>query len=255
MNRALRRIAVAVLAVLLVFILMIGPGLLEPPIVLLIGWGFSAVRLFKAWQPDRTAVVLFALATIVLVAGTQRLCQWLYASMRGKTEDDLPSKWAWKWTLSGFGIAFCTLVALCSVVLTTHQLYWLSKSSDPLFTDSFRERIGMVSVARALLEDAEDVQWDAVKTRAAFWQKELTARGQPAAEAFQPVWIEQDARRLRAVILLPRRPMHGARASLVIIEPGTNFMTRRLDELPQVLASFGIGPGAEASKGPLELLP
>ncbi len=255
MSRALGRIAIAALVVLLAFIVLIGPGLLAAPIALFIGWVFSVARLLRSWHPSARSVLLFALATILLVAGTHGFMRWLYSFPKRKEDSRLPSDWPWKWTLCGYGMTFCTLVAVGSLVLTTHQLYWLSKASDPLFTDPIRERLPSLVAARTLQNLAEEARWDIVKTRAAFWQQASAAGGQPAMETLQAVWIEQDGGRLRAVVLIPRRPLHRTRARVMVVQPGTNLVTRNLDELPQVLASFGIGNIARASKTPVPLLP
>ncbi len=126
-------------------------------------------------------------------------------------------------------------------MLTTHQVYWISKSSDPLFTDRFRERILILHEAVTLQQAAEEAQWDGGQIRKAFWKGNSTVRGLPAFETIQPVWIEQDKYRLRAIILIPLRPMHKALAKLTILQPGTKPTPRPLDELPQVLTSFGVG--------------
>lgn len=78
MRRSLLRIAVLLLGVLLFFTLLIGPGLLAPPITLLIGWWPSAARLYKAWHPSPAALTLFTLAVIALVAGGHIFLRWLY---------------------------------------------------------------------------------------------------------------------------------------------------------------------------------
>jgi hypothetical protein len=75
------------------------------------------------------------------------------------------------------------------------------------------------------------------------------------AEVFQPVWIGGEAHRLSAIILIPRRPMHRAKAKFALVQPGTNLVMKGLEELPQVLRSFGIGSEVETTKGKPTLLP
>ena len=255
MKQSLLRIAIIALAVVLFFVVMVGPGLLAAPITLIIGWWASLVRLSKAWHFNANAVWLFLFALVALVASTHVFLRWLYASLRSKPENALPSRWLWKWTLCGCTMLFCALLAICSVVLTTHQIYWISKSSDPLFNDPFREKFSILFAAKTLQKDAEELHWDSAKTRASFWQAVSTGIGWPALEAIQPVWIEKDGHTLRAVILIPRRPMFRATTRLAIIQPGSDLAMHNLNELPQVLASFGIGNNTEGSNRPATLLP
>jgi hypothetical protein len=248
--RALRVIFGFLLGLFLLFILFVGPGLLAPPIVLLIGWWPSAARLFNAWHPHVVGVILFVLAMVVLVVGTHAFAGWTYRHLRSGESSLLPN-WRWKWTLGGFGVVFCTLAAISSLVLTTHQLYWLSKSSEPMFTDPFRGKAMMWHVAYELQKKAEEVQWDTLKTRT-FWKEEAArVTAQPALETMQPIWVEQNDHQLRAIILVPRRPVRRDRARVVVIQQGANLVNRKLDELPQVLASFGIGEVARTDKSTL----
>jgi hypothetical protein len=140
------------------------------------------------------------------------------------------------------------------MVLTTHQLYWMSKSSDPLFSDPIRERLPMVRMGADLQKKAEELHWDSVKTRESFMHDTAFGFGEPPTEAIQPVWIENDEHSLRAIVLIPRRPLHRASARVTVLRPGTNSI-HRLEELPKVLASFGIGRGEQPSTGAVTLLP
>lgn len=255
MKRIVLRLAVLPVAVFLFFILMIGPGLLAAPIILLVGWWSSMARLIKAWHPGSVGVALFVLAVVLMVAGTHWFLRWVYASARHPAADRVSTEWRWKWTLCGFGVLTCSLLAICAMVLTTHQTYWISKSSDPLFSDPFRERLRTLSIAVNLQRQADELQWDSIKTRECFLQKNSTVSGQPATEAIQPVWIEKDEHSLRAIILIPRRPLHRATARLAVLQPGTNFTTHRLEELPTVLASLGIDQTSHNPSGPVSLLP
>lgn len=65
------------------------------------------------------------------------------------------------------------------------------------------------------------------------------------AETIHPVWIEKDSETLRAIVLIPRRPLIRAEARVVVLQPGTNYAVG-VDELPRVLASFGIGSTGQA---------
>jgi len=179
-----------------------------------------------------------------MVAGSHAFLRWLYASGRGGKDSHWPDEWRWRWTVCGFAMLTCTLLAIGSAILTTHQIYWLSKSSDPLVSDPFRERYGALMVIGSLRKEADELQWDSVKTRESF--DNVMISGQPAIETLQPVWVERDDHSLRAIILIPRRPLQRAKARLAILQPGKYFTTN-LDELPRVLASFGIGNASHIS--------
>ena len=217
---------------------------------LLTGWWLSAGRLLNGWHTALASVFLFALTVIVVVAGTHAFLRWLHGSFYSARGKSPPAAWRWIWTLCGFAMVVCALLGICCVVLTTHQLYWMAKSPDPVFTNPLRDRARGFRAAVTLQHEAEAVQWDGAKTQAAFWQRLVTGPGQPAAETFQPVWIEPDGRTLRGVILIPRHPLHVVAASVFVIQPGTNILDRPLSELPQLLASFDIGGSAETATPP-----
>jgi hypothetical protein len=232
MIRRWLKISVAVLG-LLVVLGLVGPDVL---ITVLVGWARSAARLFQAWHPATSGLVLFALAVLVLVVGSHAFLRWLHAKAQSHREggEAKQTQWLWKWTLSGFGFAFCALLAIVSAVLTAHQVYWLANATDPWFVASGRERIQAIRVASDLQLAADRHQWDSAKTQTAFWGMGSADTTPPTWETFQPLWVAQDERTLRAVVLIPRRPMQRAAARLVVLRPGTNFTTAKLGELPQV---------------------
>jgi hypothetical protein len=246
MKRVLLRLAV------LLILLLIGVGFvpaISAPLVaavtLLLGWWPSMVRLIGAWHPSRNGIALFVFAVILLVAGSHSFLRWLYASLRNQSDSRWPAYWRWKWTVCGFAMLACGLLAICCLVLTTHQIYWISKSSDPLFADPFRKGL---TVAMELQTKADELRWNSLKTHEAFLRNDLyggSARSEDiAAETIQPVWIEKDSQTLRAIVLIPRRPLFRTTAWVAVVQPGTNYFVK-LDELPQVLASFGIGSTAQ----------
>jgi hypothetical protein len=256
MSRALLIIVGFVGGIFFLLLFLVAPGLvLEPPITLLIGWWPSGVRMLQACHPHPTGAVWFLLAVIVLVAGTRAFLQWLTVKWRGKSDGAVASGWRWKWTVCGFGIVFCSLVAISSLVLTTHQLYWLSKSSDGLFGDPWIRFPGLHAAARELNNTADDLEWDNSKTRQAFEKAGRVNFGQPVWEETQAVWIEQDEHHLRAVVLIPRHPVHRRWARIAVVQPGTNCAWYELDKLPEVLAAFGIGDAAQIPTEKTALLP
>ncbi len=230
---------------------------LDLPITLLAGWALSAARLIRAWHPAPGEVVLFGLAVVALVAGSHAFLRWLHARVQNRPEGNEAGQghWRWKWTLAGFGFAFCALLAIVCVVLTAHQVYWMANATDPWFVSSKWERFQAIRVASDLQLAADRNQWDSAKTQAAFWRMDSANAAPPAWEAFQSVWVAQDERTLRAVVLIPRRPMQRAYARLAVLQPGKDFTRFELDELPQVLASFGIVRLVDAADKRAPLLP
>lgn len=243
---------IGLLAMMFLLLLLpeIGVPLLILMITLVIGWYFSLVRVFEGWHSSETSVFLFGLALLVLVARSHFCLRWLYASLQTR-QRDLLVKWRWKWTLCGYAMLSCGLMAIGSLMLTTHQLYWLSKSSDPMFADPVRERLHALHDISGFQKSAEDVQWNEGKTRASFLGSDDINSNKLLYDVFEPVWVEKDTQTLAAVILIPRHPLNRSAVRVAIVQPGTNT-TRPLSELHQVLASFGIdntnaGPGTVTS--------
>jgi hypothetical protein len=248
MKRTLPRILAMPLFVALFFTLLTGPGVLEVPFTLLFGWPWSIGRSFKAMHPQPGGLILFLLTAILLVAGTHVFLRWLHGTLRSAAADNIQVRWRWKWTICGYGMVLCTLIAIGSAVLTVHQIYWICKSPDPVIVDPFRERLGAMSVAMTLRKEVEEAQWESSKTRSAFWQQQTRTTSAPAQEELQFICVAEEQERLRAVILVPRRPMHRGNNAIFVIQPGTNLIMKHRDELPQVLASFGIGDSAQSAK-------
>ncbi len=250
---------VVVGGVVLLFALLIAPEFLVGLVVLVFllaaGWWPAAARILRAWQPAPAAAAAFAVAVVVLIAGGHGFAGWLYRRVRTAQGNTLPPHWPWKWTLCGFGMFFCAVAAICSLVLTTHQIYWICRSPDPFLGSSMHEHVRMLQTAFTLEQTAQEAHWDSLKTREAFRTQNSPATGLDGLDVVQPIWIEGDKGELRAIVLVPRRPMYHRAARLAILQPGTNFATRRLDELRQVLESFGIAKAADPSKAKPALLP
>ena len=177
MKRRVSRLAV-LFGIALLFLFLIFPGhLLVAPIILritlLIGWWPSMVRLIRAWHPGAGGIALFVFAVVLLVAGSHSFLRWLYASLRNGNDSRWPANWRWKWTVCGLAMLACALLAICSLVLTTHQIYWISKSSDPLFAAPFRKRNEVRGEAISLQMDADKLQWDSAKTRESFLKNDF----------------------------------------------------------------------------------
>jgi hypothetical protein len=247
MKRTIKIVILVVMALVLWFV--VGPVLLAVPITLLYGWLPALFRLLRAWRFGPSAALLYGLTAAIVLFGTHYFLRWLYAGS-GESQKTQALRWPWKWTVCGFGILFCTLLAVSSGILTTHQLYWISKSADPLVADEITAGSRCFTVASGLQARAEDAQWDGARVRASFEAFHLSSilgsdKGGPALEKVQPIWVGQADSRLRAIVLIPRRPLVRRRARIAVIEPGRTLTFKGLDELPQVLDSFGIGHAGE----------
>ena len=231
------RLILTLAGVIALFLLLAGEvGLLLVPITLLAGWTQSAARFVRAWHSTTGSVVTVAVGVTVLLAGSHRFLQWLASGLaKGQRQDPK----AMLWPMCGFGVAFCALLAMGAAMLTTHQLYWLSKSRAPWSVTATR-RLEPVMIAARLRQEAEAVQWDNAATRAAFWRM-LCSDDQPAGELVEPLWLEKDQRKLRAIILIPRDKAFGERTLFAVIEPDQREqLARKIEKLPQVLASYGV---------------
>jgi hypothetical protein len=239
---------------------MTAPDILLVPSALLLGWLPSSVRLLKAWQANPGSAALFLLALVGLIAGTHAFFRWLIGNLKNQPEksEGLPSSWRWKWTLCGYAVFFCAFLAIVSLILTVHQTYWISKSVDPWFVESVRSRIGIYSVAASLNREADRLKWEISKTRESFLRLRTGGpanQDQPAWEQVRPLWVQKDESTLRAIVLIPTRPLLRAKAKFAVIQPGTNVISKELNELPQTLAAFGLARPAENTEKRPALLP
>jgi hypothetical protein len=132
-------------------------------------------------------------------------------------------------------------VALTSVILITHQVYWMAKGRDPLFANRAPGKLAWWYDARQLHELADRVEWDSAKTRAAFFGGTLGRRPGMYAESVQAVWVEGESNTLRAVVLVPRHPLVRQSARIFVLKPNAKMEILTLDQLPDALASLGIG--------------
>lgn len=246
-----------ILGLLLLLFFLGGLGvihLLAPPAILLTGWIPAGLRYLRDWHPPGTmASVSFVGAMMVLIVGTHGFLVWLRSSWSARTDgaDNPAAPWRPKWTLSGFGIGFCVLIAVTSVMLTTHQVYWLSRTDEPWFMDRLRGLRMIHRTADQLLRLAEKNEWNVDRVGAAFLGTNSYSRDIPIWELVQPVWVEGDSNMLKAVILVPRtgaitRPP----ASFAVVERGGKVKMEPMEKLPSVMATFGVRAGVETNQPP-----
>ena len=247
---------ICAVALLLFFMGMIGAlPLFEPPLLLLFGWTISAVRFVHAWHFSAGAVALFVFAVILLVTGSHAFLRWLYRSAHRDQANAgaAPTGWRWKWTLCGYGIGACSLIAIACVVLTIHQVYWMSRSSEPWYENRSATFLVLSYTAHGLTETADACGWDSTKTRAAFWAG--TGYGRPPGELLQPIWIPRDQTTLQAILLVPRQELTNRVNRFALMQPGTNIVLQPLGTLPTTLARLGVMPKPQKADKPEPLLP
>jgi hypothetical protein len=230
-------LAIAVLVFLIFTVL--GLEILEIPFILVTGWLPSIIRLFSGVRPATGEATGLVLAILVLVAGTHFFLLWVY-SESGKSKGCMPGIWRWRWTVCGFAMLLCTLMAVGSAILTTHQLFWLSRSSNPMGGDAARENIRISLLSHRLKVHSDQSQWIPEKVREAFLSDQVLLSGLTPIEIAQPVWVQKDPRSLDAIILIPGRPLFHDRARIMVLRPGKEPVGHKLDELPEVLTSFGL---------------
>lgn len=228
------------------FLLAIFMLILDPQTFVLVvaalstGWIHTIGRLAMRSRISSGEVMLFVLSAGALVIGAHYFFCWVWASLKRPEETATIRKWRWKWTLCGFAIQAFVLFAIGSLVLATHQLYWISKSSESLAADPNLEAYQTENAAENLRKVAMTYNWNVSATRAFFFQRLFLSRGLPAAEIVRPIWIQRDKQTLRAIILVPRHPLLEDTASVAFIQPGGPYEIHKCSELPQILANFGI---------------
>jgi hypothetical protein len=234
------RALLALVGLLMLFLLLVGEILpLLIPFTLITGWAFSLIRLIKALNASIALTASFGMGLIILISGTHLFIRWLVRCLNNKTESASQFRWSWKQTLCVFGMAVCAFSATGAAMLTTHQIYWLSHSSEPWYVSS-RQAFEVIRAGQALKKEADVVDWDAASTRAAFWRMQ-SRNGQPICESIQPIWIPKDGKVLRAVLLVPRKKVLGDRSRFLCIQPGSNdYRGQKMEKLPVVLGSFGV---------------
>ncbi len=163
--------------------------------------------------------------------------QWLFSCLfKIETQTQAP-RWRWKWTLCGYGLIACALIAIASMVLTIHQDYWMSKSTEPWFENKTRRVTLLLATAYRLQNLAQENNWDWARTRAAFWTN--PSYDGMEWEQLEPIWVPKDEKTLRAVILVQRQKAP-YRKGFAVIESGRPVITRGIEELDDTLVSFGI---------------
>lgn len=232
--------AAVVVAVLFLMIPEFVVALFFTALTILFGWIPSATRLIGGFRASLGGVALLTLAMVSMIAGTHAFLRWLFRHWRDDQNAPRGAQWRWKWTLSGYGMIACSLLAISGAILTTHQIYWLSKSTDPLFADPFRERFAVQRLAMSLKSEGDASRWDISELRKSLLKESYQDL---ASDAFDPVWIEKEDHSIQAVILIPRHPLLRSSAKVAVLRPGTNEAMYALDELPNVLRSFGISTG------------
>lgn len=233
--------------VLMLLILLFDPGIFALTVSVFAGWAFSLARLLRSVRLDVESLMLPALALLILMAGTHGFARWLHAAAGNATSPETaapaPPRWRWRWTMSGFGILFLTLLAIGCGILTTHQVFWLSKSSEPWFVPLRGQQLFLMGVANHLQLEATKQDWDREKAQEAFLRLEISNK--IAWEELDPIWVEAGSNRVSAIVLIPRKPAPRQPARFILIRPEVRWETLPLEKLPSVLASLGLGLRAE----------
>ena len=134
----------------------------------------------------------------------------------------------------------CALVATACLVMTVHQIFWLSHSSDPLLASVFRYDTMMAvhTVRRAGETEGRETS----KIRSQYSLVLL--------EATQAIFVGEENKPVRAVILIPRHPLHRADSKIVIVENGTDQVSLDRGRLAEVLARYGLTTSNNPDSGP-----
>jgi hypothetical protein len=232
---------------LIVPLLLILPEVVVPwffiVVAVLFGWVMSALRLVRECQPTIGAAFVFVVAVGALIAGTHYFISWLIRNWGGETNFPRLTEWRWKWTVCGIGIVVCSVLAISALILTTHQIYWLAKSSDPFFVDPWSERRNVPGMAIAIKEEADACSWNPSRVH------QLITNNHESRfflEIVDPILVEKDGNAIQAIVLVARHPLAQSGAKLAVVRPGMTNSILPVEELANVLASFK--PGKSASR-------
>jgi hypothetical protein len=232
-------VAIAIFLGLLVVSAVVGNATIIP-YTLLVGWVPSAGRILHSWHAALGGELWLAFALVVFVVGVHWFSRWVFAAKRRNEQGAHSLAWRWKWTLCGFGLVSCALLAMGSLILVTHQLYWMSRTADPVITPyPDREARSQYSIAELTTAAAREADWETARTQTAF-SNLLGYERTPASEYVQAVWIEANPGKLRAILLIPRKPLVFARARFFVIEAAGSTRFYPLDRLQEMLAGFGL---------------
>src|SRR5581483_1576209 len=127
------------------------------------------------------------------VAGLHVFLRWLFASMRPASENGLSCQWPLKRTLCGMGILFCALLSAVAILLTTHQVYWFSRSSEAWFDDPVRLIIRTRMMASRIKKLCGNVDWNRTRVESAFWEGNCEGLEPSPWDSVQPVWNDDSS--------------------------------------------------------------
>jgi hypothetical protein len=227
------------------FLLLLLPEIVVPwfitIVAVLFGWIPSGLRLAQACRPTFGASFVLALALAAFIGGTHFFISWMLRNWRDQQNLPRLAEWRWKWTLCGFGIIVCSVLAISALILTTHQIYWLAKSSDPLFVDPRHERFAVTRLAMTIKSEADASNWNPSSIRKLILSNDGFVL---PAEVVDPVIMDKGGKSIKAIVLVCRHPLLQSGAKLAVVRPDTTNSILPVDELSNVLASFQDGEAA-----------
>lgn len=196
-----------ILCVLIVlFFLMVGPGFLEPAIVLLFGWIQFLQRTVSAisWNGDLVGMSL--LASIVILLLMQKLVGGLFD--RVAVSKNVPWRWSWRWTWTGFVGLLVLFVVGMAVGGIAHQVGWIISTNEPMIESKrgkWRDHANMrqldMEVQMALTDESGDVE----KVRAALRDTPSGfLNGSPISQMYHVLLVKNDAGQVIGRLIFPR---------------------------------------------------
>ncbi len=147
------RSAFLLLLCLVSFDVMLGLGLMEPPIHFAIGWIFSIIRMVGQFEPS-WSLAWWIVGLVAFVLLLQRMC--------GTFSKESPRL---KTVATFTGLSWCAILSGMCLAGTVHQVSWLSTSEEPwLKYRSSRGRMVLYhagALASGLIEDLlERKEWE-----------------------------------------------------------------------------------------------
>lgn len=250
MKRALRFLLRFFLLLVVVALLlpMLGPNFIIGLWSMSFGWWEFLKRVVPQVTVSWTGLGMVAVCSVLIVAGLNHLCAWLYRQRQGSHAAET-APWRWQWSLSLYALLWLLFLAAIGVTGFVHQLGWLLTSKEPWAVKRAHRGILRMDLRNAALEIqrlGEDVGWEIPALQKAFFASEVLfyRRGVLLQEELQVVFIPSLDNKFAAGIIFHRDVAKREKAGIVVVELAGQqaYEERPFAELPKVLARFNRAP-------------
>ena len=188
------------------FFLMIGPGFLEPAIVLTFGWVLFLERTVSTITWNWDLVGMSMVASIVILLLVQKLVGGLFDRVAASC--NVPWRWSWRWTWTAFtGLLVLFLVGM-AVGGITHQVGWMMSTNEPMIESKrgkWRDYANMKQLELEIRMALEDDSGDIEKARVALREKPSGfLNGSPITQMYHVLLVKNDEEKVIGRLIFPR---------------------------------------------------